>query len=61
MEITLGELAKLVGGGVVGDPRIAIRGVAGIDEAAVGDITFLVNPRYIPSLKKSRASATVVR
>jgi len=61
VEITLGELAKLVGGGVVGDPRTVIRGVAGIDEAAGGDITFLVNPRYIPSLKKSRASATVVR
>ncbi|MHC5039071.1 MAG: UDP-3-O-(3-hydroxymyristoyl)glucosamine N-acyltransferase [Planctomycetota bacterium] len=60
MEITLGELARLVGGGVVGDPRTVIRGAAGLDEAGAGDITLLFNPRYASALKSSRASAVVV-
>ncbi|MHC4599878.1 MAG: UDP-3-O-(3-hydroxymyristoyl)glucosamine N-acyltransferase [Planctomycetota bacterium] len=60
MEITLAELARLVRGGVVGDPSTVIRGAAGIDEAGEGDITFLANPRYLSSLKRSRATAAVV-
>jgi UDP-3-O-[3-hydroxymyristoyl] glucosamine N-acyltransferase len=60
VEITLAELARLVHGGVVGDPSTVIRGAAGIDEAGEGDITFLANPRYLTSLKRSGATAAVV-
>ncbi|MHC4778757.1 MAG: UDP-3-O-(3-hydroxymyristoyl)glucosamine N-acyltransferase [Planctomycetota bacterium] len=60
MEITLAELARLVRGGVVGDPSTVIRGAAGIEEAAEGDITFLSSQRHLASLHGSTASAAVV-
>jgi UDP-3-O-[3-hydroxymyristoyl] glucosamine N-acyltransferase len=56
----LRELAELVGGTVVGDPDTEIRGISGIKEAGPGDITFVANPRYIPLLAGTRASAAVV-
>ena len=60
MEITLKELAGIIGGEVEGDGSIVIRGVAGIKEARPGDITFLANPRYERFLEKTRASAVIV-
>ena len=57
---TLEELARLVDGKVVGDPSMVITGVAGVREAARGDITFAANQRYAGRLKHSKASAAVV-
>lgn len=57
---TLGELARLVDGKVVGDPSMLITGVAGVREAGQGDITFAANQRYAGRLKDSKASAAVV-
>ncbi|MBI5560989.1 MAG: UDP-3-O-(3-hydroxymyristoyl)glucosamine N-acyltransferase [Deltaproteobacteria bacterium] len=57
---TLGEIAKKVGGRVLGDSSVLIRGVAAIEEARQGDITFLSNPRYGKYLKETNASAVVV-
>jgi UDP-3-O-[3-hydroxymyristoyl] glucosamine N-acyltransferase len=37
-----------------------IRGVAPIDRAAPGDLTFLDNPRYVAELSKTRASAVLL-
>lgn len=59
MQKTLKEIARLIGGEVVGDESIVITGVAGIKEAREGDITFLANPKYSPLLDKTRASAVV--
>jgi len=53
------ELADIVGGEVVGDGDVEIRGVAGIREAAPGDITFVANPRYAEFLADTRASAVI--
>lgn len=61
MERTLKELAGLVGGAVLGDGSVAIRGISGMDEAGPGDITFLANPRYTPKLRTTRASAVIIR
>ena len=58
-EKTLKEIARLIGGEVVGNENIAITGVAGIKEAEEGDITFLANPKYAPLLEKTRASAII--
>lgn len=55
----LQELASIVGGEVVGDGSIEIRGVAGIKEAVPGEITFLANPRYESYLATTRASAVI--
>jgi UDP-3-O-[3-hydroxymyristoyl] glucosamine N-acyltransferase len=56
---TLGELAAELGGTVVGDPAVPIRGVAGIREAMPGDITFIANARYDGYLTETRASAVI--
>jgi UDP-3-O-[3-hydroxymyristoyl] glucosamine N-acyltransferase len=57
---TLSELAQHVGGRIIGDGRILIRKVAPIEEAGPGEITFLANPRYMPFLASSKASAVIV-
>ena len=57
---TLAELARLVGGRVIGDESVEIRRVAAIDEAGPGDITFLADPRYRQHLRNCRASAIIV-
>ncbi|CAF0691858.1 UDP-3-O-(3-hydroxymyristoyl)glucosamine N-acyltransferase [Candidatus Methylacidithermus pantelleriae] len=57
---TVGYLASLVGGEVVGNPEIAISGVADLASAQVGDISFLGNPRYTSLAFQTKASALVV-
>ncbi|MFH0809326.1 MAG: UDP-3-O-(3-hydroxymyristoyl)glucosamine N-acyltransferase [Pseudomonadota bacterium] len=57
---SLAELADLVSGRVVGDPDVALRGVAPIEAAAEGEITFLANLKYTSWLERTGASAIVV-
>ena len=57
---TLGELAAAVGGRVVGDPELRVRGVATLDAAVPGDLTFLTNVRYRPKAETTRATAILV-
>lgn len=59
MEKSLKELADLVGGDVVGDGATRICGVAGIDDALPGDITFIANPKYLKKVETTRASAII--
>jgi UDP-3-O-[3-hydroxymyristoyl] glucosamine N-acyltransferase len=56
----LGEIAKRLGCEVEGDAQVEIRGVAGIEEALPGELTFLVNRKYRPALDTTRASAIIV-
>ena len=48
------------GGELVGDGAQMITGAASLPEAAPGEITFYVNPKYLPLLRKTRASALFV-
>jgi UDP-3-O-[3-hydroxymyristoyl] glucosamine N-acyltransferase len=48
-----------VGGEVVGDGDVEIRGVAGIREAVAGEITFVANPKYTEFLAQTHASAVI--
>lgn len=59
MQKTLGELAAIVDGIVVGDPSTVISGVGGIKEAKKGDITFVANPRYVALMDEAGASAII--
>ncbi|RJO64613.1 MAG: UDP-3-O-(3-hydroxymyristoyl)glucosamine N-acyltransferase [Candidatus Omnitrophota bacterium] len=59
MRKTLKEIADFVGGKVVGDETIAVTGVAGIQDAQAGEITFLANPKYLPFLERTRACAVI--
>jgi UDP-3-O-[3-hydroxymyristoyl] glucosamine N-acyltransferase len=43
------------------DLTLVIRGVAPIDRAGPGDLTFLDNPRYVAELAKTRASAVLLQ
>jgi UDP-3-O-[3-hydroxymyristoyl] glucosamine N-acyltransferase len=56
----LRELAQWVDGTVVGDGEIEISGVAAIEEAQAGEITFVANPKYLPKLSETHASAIIV-
>ncbi len=59
MKKTLGEIAHLIGGKVIGDQSIEITGVCGIKEAQKGDITFVANPKYVSLIKLTHASAII--
>jgi UDP-3-O-[3-hydroxymyristoyl] glucosamine N-acyltransferase len=56
---SLEELARIVGGEIIGPSGIVIDGVAGIKEAEEGQITFLANPRYESYLSETNASAVI--
>jgi UDP-3-O-[3-hydroxymyristoyl] glucosamine N-acyltransferase len=56
----LADLAEKLSCRLEGPPETEIRSVAGIDQAAPGQITFLSNKRYIPLLKTTRASAVLI-
>jgi len=56
----LQELAHRLGCRLEGSPGIEITGVAGIDYAVTGQLTFLANRRYSPQLKTTQASAVLV-
>ncbi len=59
MEKTLKELADYVGGDVVGDENIKIKGVMAIEEAREGYITFISNRKYLKELAQTGASAII--
>ena len=56
----LSEVAQKLGCRLEGSPEIEIRGVAGIEHAESGQLTFLANRRYFPLLKTTRASAVLI-
>ena len=56
----LQELAQKLGCRLEGSPGIEITGVAGIDHAASGQLTFLANRRYSRQLKTTNASAVLI-
>src|ERR1035438_9396955 len=57
----LGEIAHTLGATLDnGDPETDITGVAGIEEADAGQITFVANPKYAASVKTTSASAIIV-
>jgi len=57
--LTLKEISALVGGEIIGNADIVIRGISGIKEAQEGDITFLANARYEALLETTKASAVI--
>jgi UDP-3-O-[3-hydroxymyristoyl] glucosamine N-acyltransferase len=56
----LSAIAQRLGCALEGDPNLEISGVAGIEEAQTGQLTFLVNRKYRGAIAKSRASAVLV-
>ena len=56
----LRELAERLGCGLEGDGEIDIARVAGLDQAAPGDVAFFANRKYASALKRTRASAVIL-
>ena len=57
----LSEIASALGATLEnGDPDAEITGVAGIEEAVAGQITFVANPKYAAAAKTTAASAVIV-
>src|SRR6266545_389118 len=56
----LRDVAAALGCELDGDGDIEIIGVAGMEHASAGEITFLANPKYAPKAKHTRASAILV-
>jgi UDP-3-O-[3-hydroxymyristoyl] glucosamine N-acyltransferase len=58
--LPLGEIARRIGGRLVGDSGLLIRGVAPIHEAGPHDITFVANAKYAKALGATRAGAVLL-
>lgn len=60
MTLTVDDIAEKLHGTVHGDGSVVIKSVASLKQAEAGDLAFLSNPRYIPDMVKTRASAVLV-
>jgi len=58
--VILRELAAQLGCELAGDGEVEVDGVAGIEEAGPGDLTFLANPRYSTHLGTTKAAAVIL-
>ena len=61
MSISLGELATRFGCELIGDPDTPVTGVASLDGATAGSLSFLASPSYKAQLSVTTASAVVLR
>jgi len=60
MKFTAKQISNKVDGNIEGDPNVELSILSKIEEAKVGSITFLSNPKYIPFIYKTKASAVIV-
>ena len=60
MKLTLKEAADFVGGVVYGNPELEVTGLAKIEEAKPGELTFLYLPGYEHFLSTTNASAVLI-
>jgi len=58
--LKLKDIAERIDARLDGDGQVEIRGVAGIEEAGPGDLTFFTNPRYASELRRTRAAAVIL-
>lgn len=57
----LSQIASTLGARLEnGSPDTDITGVAGVEEAGPGQLTFVANPKYSAAAKKTRASAVII-
>lgn len=60
MPFSAAEIAKIIGGEVVGDAATQLHGFAPADRARTGDLTFAENENYFGRAEQSAASAIIV-
>jgi UDP-3-O-[3-hydroxymyristoyl] glucosamine N-acyltransferase len=59
--MTLQQLANALDAELHGDPSRQVTGVAGIESAGPGDVTFVANAKYAPLARTTQAAAVLVR
>ncbi len=57
---TLAELSRQLGGRAEGDAAIVLSGVAGLEEAGPGDLTFIEGPRLVATAAAGSAGAVIL-
>ncbi|MGP4846075.1 UDP-3-O-(3-hydroxymyristoyl)glucosamine N-acyltransferase [Marinobacter sp. 1Y8] len=57
---SLGDIAQALGATLQGDAATEIRGIATLQSAQEGDVSFLANPSYARYLQTTKASAVIV-
>lgn len=60
MTLRLGAIVDALGGRLHGDPNLPIDGIAPLDAASPGSLSFLANPKYRQQLAASRAGCVIV-
>ncbi len=60
MQLTLAGMVEALGGTLLGSPDLAIQGLAPLESAGPGQISFLSNPRYQAQLRSTRAACVIV-
>ena len=55
----LQEIADRLDCRIEGDGTIEITGVAALEDAGPGQLTFFANPKYLPALRRTHASAVI--
>ena len=60
MAVLLGDLVSALGGELHGDAQAAVSGIAPLESAGPGQLSFLSNPKYRPQLAASRAACVIV-
>lgn len=60
MPFTAAEIAKHLSGEVIGNPALALKGLAPADRAEPGDLTFAENEDYFARAEQSAASAVII-
>ncbi len=58
--VTAGQIADLVGGDPLGRSDAELAGVATLDQAGPGDLSFLSSKRYLPAYRATKASVVLV-
>lgn len=60
LPISLGFIADYLGAELVGDPEVTVSGLAPIERAVSGELTFLSDPKKAQFLESTKASALIV-
>ena len=60
MPLSLGSIVAALGGELLGDPALAIAGLAPLETAGPAELSFLSNPKYRSQLEASKAGCVIV-
>ncbi|MET0760282.1 MAG: UDP-3-O-(3-hydroxymyristoyl)glucosamine N-acyltransferase [Flavobacterium sp.] len=60
MKFTAEQIAEILGGEVVGNPKAEVHTLSKIEEGITGSLTFLANPKYNNYIYTTQATITIV-